>query len=280
MIRIVMDTAGDLPEGWQESYDIDLIPINIIHNDKSYLQGIDLGYDDFYKLVEESDQLPSTSQPTPFQFKTFYEKIAKPGDTILSIHVTDKLSGTMASARQAAEELKGTYNIIPYDSASGTVSMGLMVKEARLMERAGKSTKAILDRLNFIRDNMELVFTLDTLKFAQMSGRVKSLQAALVSMLNVKPIIELNKGLIEMKEKVRSREKSIDKLIDKLKKKFEDRQIIAAVVHARDREAGTTLMQKVINNFNCEEVAFAELSISLAAHFGPGTLGVAAYPVK
>jgi DegV family protein with EDD domain len=280
MIRIVMDTAGDLPEGWQESYDIDLIPINIIHNDKSYLQGIDLGYDDFYKLVEESDQLPSTSQPTPFQFKTFYEKIAKPGDTILSIHVTDKLSGTMASARQAAEELKGTYNIIPYDSASGTIGMGLMVKEARLMERAGKSLSAILDRLNFIRDNSELVFTLDTLKFAQMSGRVKSLQAALVSMLNVKPIIELNKGLIEMKEKVRSREKSIDKLIDKLKKKFEDRQIIAAVVHARDREAGTTLMQKVINNFNCEEVAFAELSISLAAHFGPGTLGVVAYPFE
>ena len=280
MLRIVMDTAGDLPEGWQESYDVDLIPINIIHNEKTYLQGIDLGYEDFYNLVEESDQIPTTSQPTPFQFEAFYEKIAQLGDTILSIHVTDKLSGTMASARQAAKDLKDKFNIIPFDSASGTICMGLMVKEARLMERAGKSIQAILDRLNFIRDNLQLVFTVDTLKFAQMSGRVKSLQAALVSMLNVKPIIELKNGIIEMKEKVRSRDKSLEKLIEKMKLKFGNTRVIAAVVHARDKVAGINLMQKVIENLNCEEIVFGELSISLAAHFGPGTLGIAAYPVK
>ena len=99
MLKIVIDTTGDLPEGWQEMYNIDLIPINIIHGEKTYLQGIDINYEDFYKLVEEEGAIPSTSQPTPYQFIEFYRKNADKDDQILSIHVTEKLSGTMASAR-------------------------------------------------------------------------------------------------------------------------------------------------------------------------------------
>ncbi|MBM3137210.1 MAG: DegV family protein [Chloroflexi bacterium] len=280
MLRIVMDTAGDLPNGWQNDYQIDLIPINIIHQGKTYLQGIDLGYEDFYQLVESSAALPSTSQPTPYQFTEFYKKIAEPGDTILSIHITEKLSGTMASAKIAADELKGEYEIIPFDSASGTLSMGMMAKEAREMDRAGKSLEEIQKRLEFIREKMELVFTVDDLKFAQMSGRIKHLQAALASLLNVKPIIELKDGIIEMGEKVRSRSKSIDKLMDKMMKKFGDQRVVMGVVHARDKDAGQELVRRVIDQFNCAEVVFADISISLAAHFGPGALGIVGYPIE
>ena len=280
MLRIVMDTAGDLSEGWQKEYQIDLIPINIIHEGKTYLQGIDLGYEEFYKLVENSSTLPSTSQPTPYQFVEFYRKIAKPGDTILSIHVTEKLSGTMASANQAAEELKSEFHIIPFDSASGTISMGMMAKEAREMDRAGKSLVEIIKRLEFIRSNTMLVFTLDTLKFASMSGRVKHLQASLASLLKVKPIIELKDGLVVMGEKVRSRAKSIDTLLEKMKQKFGNQRIKAAVIHAHDKEAGLEVLHRVISQNNCAEAVLAELSISLAANFGPGTLGIVAYPVE
>lgn len=280
MLKVVMDTAGDLPSGWKEKYEIDLIPINIIHDGKTYQQGIDLGYDDFYRIVESSSAIPSTSQPTPYQFVEFYRKIAKPEDTVLSVHVTEKLSGTMTSARQAAQDLKGELNIIPFDSASGTICMGMMVREAREMDRQGSTIDAILGRLEEMRRKMELVFTVDTLKFASMSGRVKHLQAALASMLNVKPIIELKNGLIEMREKVRSRNKSIDLLLEKMKRKFGDRRIIAGVLHAHDPQSGMDLMNRVIKELNCAEAVFAEISISLAAHFGPGTLGIAAYPVE
>ena len=279
MLKIVMDTAGDLPSGWQEKYDIDLIPINIIHNGQNYLQGIDIHYDDFYRIMESSDILPSTSQPTPYQFVDFYRRIANPEDTVLSIHVTEKLSGTMDSARKAVEELKGELNIIPFDSASGTICMGMMAREAREMDRAGKTIETILARLDVIRRQMELVFTVDTLKFASMSGRVKHLQFALASLLNVKPIIELKNGLLEMGEKVRSRNKSIDLLIEKMKRKFDDQRIIIGVLHAHDPQSGLELMERVISQLNCAEAIFSEISISLAAHFGPGTLGLAAYPV-
>lgn len=278
MLKIAMDSAGDLCAGWQKKYSIDLIPINIIHDGVSYQQGIDIHYDDFYALVEKDHSIPSTSQPTPYQFIEFYKKIAKPGENILSIHVTDKLSGTMNSARQAAEELKGTYNIIPFDSASGTICMGMMCKEAREMDLNGKSLNDILKRLESIREKMELIFTVDTMKYAKLSGRIKSLQATLISILDIKPIIELEDGALEIKEKVRSRKASLEKLIDRMKQKVGDQPVQIAVIHAHDPVTGQMVMEEARKTFNCTEVAFAEISISLAAHFGPGTIGLAAYP--
>jgi len=279
MLKIVMDTAGDLPEGWQETYNIDMIPINIIHGGKTYLQGIDISYEDFYQLVEKEGAIPSTSQPSPHQFIEFYRQIAKKGDQVLSIHITEKLSGTMDSCNQAAKELKNELNITPFDSASGTVMMGMMAKEARIMNRNGKSLQEIIKRLEKIREQHRLVFTIDTMKFARMSGRIKHLQAALASLLNVKPIIELKKGVLEMGEKVRSRTRSIDLLLDKMEKTFGDQHIVVGVVYARNKQSGIDLLQRVIERFNCSEAVLAELSISLAAHFGPGTLGLGAYPV-
>jgi len=257
-----------------------LIPINIIHEEKTYLQGIDINYEDFYKIVEEEGAIPSTSQPSPHQFIDFYQKIANKDDQILSIHVTEKLSGTMDSCTQATKELKDDLNIIPFDSASGSLVMGMMAKEARIMDRNGKPLQEIINRLERIRDQHRLVFTLETLKFARMSGRIKYLQAALAALLKVKPIIELKKGILEMGEKVRSRTQAIDLLLNKIEKSFGDKRITVGVVYARDQQSGVDLLQHVIERFNCAEAILGELTISLAAHFGPGTLGLAAYPVE
>ena len=278
MLRIVLDSAGDLPEGWQEQYDIDVIPINIIHGGKTYLQGVDMNYDDFYRLVENEGVIPTTSQPTPYQFTEFYRSIANAGDDILSIHITEKLSGTMASAKIAAQELSAEFHIHTFDSASGTLVMGMMAKEARMLERSGKTIAEIILRLEQIRKQHRLIFTLDTLKYASMSGRIKHLQAALASLLKIKPIIELRNGTLEMGEKVRSRSQSIEILLKKMEKEFGDKRLIVGIAYARDKEAGTKLLKEVIERFNCAEAILGEISISLAAHFGPGTLGLTAYP--
>jgi DegV family protein with EDD domain len=244
------------------------------------LQGIDMKYEDFYNMVDSSGTIPTTSQPTPYQFVEFYRKIAKKGDTVLSIHVTEKLSGTMTSANEAAKELQGEMNIVPFDSASGTISMGMMCKEARQMDRIGASLQEILKRLDFIRRNMQLTATLDTLKYARLSGRVKYLQAALASILQVKAIMELKDGVIEVTEKARSRAKSIELVLSIMEKKLAGKKINAGVVHARDAQSGQDLLQKVLQRFDCAEASLSELSISLAAHFGPGALVLVAYPVS
>ena len=102
MLRIVTDGAADIPDEWQEKYEFGVCPINIQFGDKTYVQGTELDNEGFYKLVEETGKIPKTSQPSPHQFTELYKKIAQPGDTILSIHVTSKLSGTFASAESAA----------------------------------------------------------------------------------------------------------------------------------------------------------------------------------
>jgi DegV family protein with EDD domain len=160
MLRIVTDGAGDMPAEWLEAYDLQIIPINIQFKEQTFLQGIDLSNEDFYRLVDQSGVIPKTSQPTPQQFVDFYRRVAKAGDTILSMHVTAKLSGTYESAIMASRELEGVYRVIPFDSATGSAGLGFLCKEARLMDRGGASIEEILQRMESLRESMHIVLTL------------------------------------------------------------------------------------------------------------------------
>jgi DegV family protein with EDD domain len=280
MLRIVMDSAGDVPPGWMEEFDLHSIPINIHFGEQMFLQGVELSNADFYRMADESGIIPKTSQPTPQQFIQFYRKVAEPGDTIISVHVTSKLSGTLASAEMAANELEGEYKVIPVDSASGSAVMGYMCREARLLERAGASLEKILERLKFISRTNQIILTLATLEYARRSGRVKALQAALASLLNVKPIVMLEEGVLELGDRVRTRKKALEYILKVMAQRMGDRLCNAAVVHSEDPEAGQSLLGKVRSVLNCKELITTELSIGIAANLGPGTVGIAAYPVE
>jgi DegV family protein with EDD domain len=280
MLRIVTDGAADILPEWQKEYGIDMIPVNILFGEKSYLQGVELDNEGFYKLVDESKRVPKTSQPSPHQFVEFYRKVAQKGDTILSIHITARLSGTYASAVAAAEELKGEFNVIPVDSACGSLGIGLMCREARKMERAGRSVDEIVRYWEKIKNDIQIILTLDTLEYAKMSGRVKTLQAALASLLNVKPIAILQSGDLNMAERVRTRKAALDRVIEIAKEKYGDKPVYLAVVHARDPKSGQLLLDEARKHFNHKETMLGELSISIAANLGPGTVGLILYPVE
>ncbi len=280
MLRIVMDSAGDMPDGWREAYDVQVIPVNLIFNEDSYLDGVDLSKDDFYRLIEETGTIPTTSQPSAFQCAAFYRQISEPGDEVLSIHVSSKLSGTHESAVIAARELEGERKVIPFDSAGGSASMGLLCREARQLARAGKSLDDILERLAFIRGNASIVLTLDTLKFARMSGRIKTLQAALASLLDIKPIVEVQDGMMVMANRVRTRGRAISRVLDTVRTRLGGQLANVVVVHAQDIETGQALLVRVKKALNCQEAFLTELSTSVAVHLGPGTVGIVAYPVE
>jgi DegV family protein with EDD domain len=278
MLHIVTDGAADMPAGWEQDYDIKIVPINIQFGDKTYLQGSEMGNEEFYRMVDSSGTVPKTSQPSPFQFKEFYQKVAKVGETILSIHVTSKLSGTFDSAVAAARELSRDLNIIPFDSGAGSAAIGMMCREARLLERAGASLQQIIAKLYEIRRSVQIVLMLDKLDYARMSGRVGTLQAALASALNVKPIVVLRNGMLEMAERVRTRKRALDRVITVLLRRFEQQPVNMAVVHARDPQAATALKERVRKVFNVRDLITTELSIAVSANLGPGTVGVVAYP--
>ena len=279
MLKIVMDSAGEIPDEWRTEYDVHIIPVNIQFENKTYQQGIDLSNDDFYRLADTSGVIPKTSQPTPQQFVDFYNRIAQAGDTILSLHVTSKLSGTFNSAVLAAQELKNVLKIIPYDSGCGSAAVGFMCKEVRQLDRAGATIQAILERLDEIRKNVHIVLTLDTLEYARRSGRVKALPAALAALIKIKPIIILKDGALDMKEKVRTRQRSIERVLELIHERVDDRLVNIAVVHSQSIEAAKQLMQRAKVTFHVNEMIISELSIGIAANLGPGTIGIVAYAV-
>lgn len=280
MLRIVTDGAADMPRAWQEEYDIQVVPVNIHFGDKTYLSDIDLNNEGFYRLVDESKKIPKTSQPSPHQFTEAYKKLAEVGDIILSIHVTSKLSGTYASAVAAGKELVGKYHVIPFDSMTGSAGIGILCREARILERAGKSIDEIVKHLEALRSRGGVILALDTLEYARMSGRVGTLQAALASVLNVKPIAVLKDGVLNMAEKVRTRKASLDRILEMVREHVGDREVMMSIVHARDPQAGADLMERARNLFKTRDLFLTDLSISVAANLGPGTVGIVFFPVE
>jgi DegV family protein with EDD domain len=278
MLRIVMDSAGDLPVNWLAEYDIQVIPINIHFGEKMYLQGVDLSNADFYRMADESGVYPKTSQPTPQQFVDFYQHIAQPGDQIISVHVTGKLSGTMASAEMAARELQSEFEVYPFDSASGSAAMGYMCRDARVMEQNGADIQAILTRLGEISRSVQVILTLNTMEYARRSGRVKALQAALASLLNVKPVIILREGVLELGDRVRTRNKAVEFIQNLIVQRMGNQLVNVAVVHSEDPTSGQAIYDQIAGMLNCNELILTELSIGIAANLGPGTVGIIAYP--
>jgi len=280
MLRIVMDSAGDLPVEWIEEYQIDIIPINVHMDDKVFLENVDINIDQFYSWVKKTGRIPKTSQPSPHRMIELYQKIAQPGDVILSIHLTGKLSGTYESAVIAAQELADEpYQIIPFDTLSGTGIQGYMCREARDLDRQGAGIERIIKRLEQIRDHSEVIFTLDTLEFAQKSGRVKKLESILASVLNIKPIITLKEGTLAAVDKVRTRKASLAFILQEMADRMGEEVINAAIIHAHDLNTALEISERIKGVLNIKELFIEELSIAIAANLGPGTIGIIAYPV-
>jgi len=272
-----MDGAGDIPKNWKAEYNVHVIPINIHFENKRLQQGVDPSDDDFYHIVETSGVIPKTSQPTPQQFVDFFNRFAQTSDTILSLHVTGKLSGTYNSAVLAAQEIRNILNIIIFNSGSGSAAMGFMCKEARQLEKAGASLQAIIKRLEVIRNNLNIILNLDTLEYARRSGRVNALSAVLAAVVKNKPVVILKDSALDMGEKVRTRQRAINRVLEIIHEQVGDRLINVAVVHSQSLDAAKDLLRKVRETFQVNEVILSDLSIAIVANLGPRTIGIVAY---
>jgi len=280
MLRIVMDSGGDLPADWIKENQIDIIPLNVHMDEEIFQENVDLSIDQFYDWVEKTGRIPKTSQPSPHQVIELYRKIAQSGDVILSIHLTSKLSGTYESAVIAAQELVNEpYQIIPFDSLAGTGIQGYMCREARQMDRDGAEIEQIIKRLEQIRDQSEIIFTLDTLEFAQKSGRVQKLESFLASVLKIKPIITLKEGALAAGDKVRTRKAALEFILQEMADRMGEKVINAAIIHAHDLKTALEISERIREFLNIKDMFIEELSIAIAANLGPGTIGIIAYPV-
>jgi len=278
-IKIVTDSTCDLPADYFREYEIGVVPINIQFGMETYEEGISIDQTTFYKKVDELGIIPQTSQPSPAQFVAVYRAFAQQGyDTILSLHVTGKLSGTVNSAILAAREIADEVRVIPFDSLAGSAALGFLCVDAVQMARAGKRVEEIVAALEDKRARLRLYLTLATLKYAQMSGRISHLQGFIASLLNVKPIIGLQEGMLLPSGRVRSRQAALDQLLELSKQAAGDQPVKFAVIHGEARAEAEEFMARARRELNCVDAFVDDVAISLAVHFGPGVIGTIVYP--
>ena len=282
MIKIIVDGSADMPVGWAEKFQFDILPMPIQIGGTTYYQGEDITPTMFYEILsKQSDQShPQTAAPSPSRIAAFIERVTELGDTVLSINVSGKMSSTVTMVEHAAQQLRDKVRVITFDSGAGSAVLALMAREARLKEAAGASLEEILDVLKRIRDQVLVVLTLDNLEFAKRSGRVSALKAAVTSLLKIKPIISLQQGSLEMSGVVRTRNKALEQLVSRVKTRFGSQPIRVAVVHSQDPETAEQLKVMLEKSITAVETVFTELSISVAANLGPGTVGIVAIPEK
>ncbi len=280
MIKIVTDSTCDLPPAWFKRYAITPVPINIQFGLETFQENETITPDVFYSRIQAENLLPTTSQPSIGQFCQIYERLAADGSEILSIHLTSKLSGTMQSALMAANQLKDKVKVQVIDSFSGSVGLGLMTREATQLVEAGLTINDIMPRLKAQRSHINVFIMLKDLRYARMSGRVGRVKETLVSLLNVKPIIGTEAGALIPLDRVRGQKKGLKRMVDMAREKVGDTPVYVGVAHAQAPAEAEGLLSQVQTHLNCRESFIADLSISLAVHFGPGAIGFATYPAE
>jgi DegV family protein with EDD domain len=270
VIRIVTDSAADLPSQLAEELGITIVPLYVRFGEKVYRDGVNISEDEFYQRLENTPVHPSTIQPGPQDFLEVYRKLSPDADGIVSIHISGKLSGTCNSALMAKGMLETECPIEVIDSEVLTMSMGLLAIVAANMAKAGESLDKIVEAVKQDIPKIHLLALFDTLKYLLLGGRIGKAKALLGSILNVKPMLSLKDGEVVPAGQVRTRAKGIDKLFDFVKNAENIQDL--AVAYSTTPDEAQNLAERIGSIFDREKIVIARVGPTLGVHMGPGAL--------
>jgi DegV family protein with EDD domain len=265
--RVVTDSTADLPPAWREKYGIEVVPLKVLFGTESFRDGVDLTNDQFFERLETSQQLPTTSAPSPGDFATAYEKLSKESEGVISIHLGSNLSATCEAARLGAESVEG-FPVHVVDSRSTTMPMAFLCRVAAESPDLETAVGRCQERV----DKLGILALLDTMRFIQMGGRINKLQYLLGSMLDVKPLLKLDHGEIKSLDRTRTRAKAIPGMIERLKEEGPLESL--AVVHAAVPEDAEHLRSRVSEEMPGLEIEVSQIGAVLGTHTGPRALGL------
>lgn len=274
MIKIVVDSACDLPEDYMKEKNIKIIPLYLKVGDKFYRDGVDIKSEEFVELIKKERNI-STSQPPLPDFINTYKEILDKGDEILSIHVTGKGSGTFNTAKIAKEELKSE-KIDVLDSQNISTGYGFIVKKVVEFIEKGLSRKEILKIFNSLISKVELFFTLDTLQYVFKGGRVDDVKNLIFKVLDTKPILTVKDGLPKVFKIVRGRKNSLKELTNVInnKLKVSKENFELAFIHLDAKKEIEEIKENLLSLFKPKFHFTKVVNSALGVHAGPGAVGV------
>jgi len=273
-IKIVTDSSADINPELAQQLGITVVPLYLSFGDKVYRDGVDIGADEFYQKLQTSPVHPTTSAPSPGDFATTYEGLAKETDEIVSIHVSSKVSATHAAALQGKEALAGTRcQIEVVDSQWVTMALGLVAMAAAKAAQAGEDLHQVMEEAKTSISRTRILGVFDTLKYLLLGGRVSKTKAIVGSVLNVKPLFTMRDGELAMAGLARTRSKGITRLVELVKGALDIQDV--AIVYSTTPGEASALRERISSILAKERIHIARLGSALGVHGGPGTLIVA-----
>jgi fatty acid kinase fatty acid binding subunit len=284
---LVTDSAADLPAEEAAELEVAVAPL-FIKFPEGEVSSADISADEFYDRLERMQpEIPTTSQPSPEIFAGIYRQLAETHKQmigmpeILSIHISSGLSGTLNSARMGAAQAKDAA-VQLFDSLTLSGGQRFQVLAAARAMRAGWKLEAILERLAQLRQQTEVVYTLDTLEYLRRGGRIGRVQALAGALLHLKPVIRVDPadGKYSTAGKERTIRKSLESIADSLAKKYGEQEVWASVLHGRFGEQAEALAGLLRQRLNLAQLEILRISPVLGVHTGPGIVGAAVTPMK
>ncbi|WP_412029224.1 DegV family protein [Deinococcus yunweiensis] len=277
-IAIVTDSTSDLSPQQCARSGVESVPLYVLFDGKMHRDGIEITPPDLFAGLKAGKKTPSTSQPSPAEFAAAYARALQNADEVLSIHISGQLSGTVGSARLAAQEFAGKVTVV--DTQSVSLGLGMRVLRAADLARAGRTAPEIVSELERVAPTADLRFTVDTLDFLRINGRIGGAQALLGGLLNIKPILVVRGGRVESGGRVRGHRKAVQDLVEHVRSYIgRHGQVRAAFLYTVGGEAFLQEVRADLAGATFEDLGDHAIGAVVATHAGPGAMGVALEPV-
>jgi DegV family protein with EDD domain len=274
-VAIVTDSTADLPPTLAATRSISVVPLTLHFEGQSLLDGVDITPAEFYRKLPSATTHPTTSQPSPGRFAEMYSTLLQDHDEVVSIHISEKLSGTVASARQAAD-MTDPKRVHVIDSEVVSMSLGLVTLVASALAAQNLDAATIESRLAAMRPHVHTYFSVATLEFLRRGGRIGRASALLGSVLQVKPVLCIRDGLVTPLERVRTFERALNRVVELTREVDRGKGVCVIVGHA-DAQSDAERVGRELEPI-AETLMIQPLGPVVGAHAGPGVVGVGCYP--
>ncbi|QXE00971.1 DegV family protein [Terribacillus sp. DMT04] len=278
-IAVMTDSTAYLTPEQREAFDIHMIPLQVVFDDATYEEEVDISTAEFYEKIKQQKSLPKTSQPVVGKVIEKLEELSKTYDAVISIHLSSGISGTYQSMVAADDMVEGI-DVYAYDSELSCMPQAYYAMEAAQMAKQGASVEAILERLDEMKQTMIAYFMVDDLSNLQRGGRLNGAQALIGSLLQVKPVLHFEDKVIVPFEKIRTKKKALSRI----KSLFAEQaasgdKMRACFIHANRPEEAEALRAEMQAEYPNSEIDVSYFGPVIGTHLGEGAIGLTWYKV-
>jgi DegV family protein with EDD domain len=277
-VAIVTDSTATLPKDLVEELGIRVVPVVLVFGGETYRDGVDITPEEVYRRLRSGEGIPTSAAPSVGDFLRVYATAGQRASAIVSIHMSPKLSSTHTVATTASELLDDV-QVRVVDCQTAAIGQGFVVLEAARAAAAGATLDEVQRRIEEVVPRISLLFTLDSLEYLRRGGRIGGAAAMAGTLLQIKPVLYLSEGRVEVLSKPRTKHRAVALILQQMEKQVGGRPMRAAVLHADALREAEELRQSVADRFDCAELLISEFTPVMGAHTGPGLLGVAFYVV-